>query len=188
MRNAACVMALSVAVGVISATTQSQNSLALDTLTVPADRLTAGCTVSPTKIVLAGGRMHGGLWAGLPIDTNPWRGDDPATVAAIRERVVAPPRVPDTPLLTRGELARWRLQLADDVEEAYAAIYADSGTSLITVYGVRFKTTEIPTLPRRESRPGTLWLRRDRTIIAMSSGGGECSEAVRSYVTEIAAR
>jgi hypothetical protein len=183
-------MAVSVAIGVISAATQSQTSLALDPLTVPADRLTAGCTVSPspTKTALGGGRMHGGLWAGLPIDANPWRGDDPATVAAIRERVVAPPRVPDTPLLTRGELARWRLQLADDVEEAYAAIYADSGTSLITVYGVRFKTTDIPTLPRRERRPGTSWLPRDRTVIAISSGGGECSEAVRSYVTEIAAR
>jgi hypothetical protein len=189
LRNAVCLGVLSVAPIVISAAMQSQIGLTLDTLTVPADRLPAGCVLPSASTVLDGSRMRGGLWVGLPITSNPWQGDDRRIVAHIRARVVASPRVPDTPLLTRAELARWHLQLADDVEEAYAATYADTGTRFSTVYGLRFKTADRPTPPRgwRQS-PQALWLHRDRTVIAMSSSGGECSEAVRSYLDELTAR
>jgi len=47
--------------------------ISMNDLTVPQDRLPAGCTLSPTASVrLDGNRVRGGLWAGLPIPINPW--------------------------------------------------------------------------------------------------------------------
>jgi hypothetical protein len=164
--------------------------LALADLTVPPDRLPSGCALSTAPTVRIGNQVRSGLWAGLPISTNPWIGADRATVAAIVERVIDPPPVPDGPPLTKGELARFRSRLADDVEAAYAAIYADGDSTLVTVHAVRY--TDASLVPSRRSsyraRPGGLRLTVDRTVLAVSGTNGACSQAVITHVRELAAR
>ena len=92
-------------------------------LTVPKDRLSRGCALSPTASArIDGNRVQGGLWAGLPIPTNPWSGTDRQIIASIRERVDGPLLVADAPPPTARELSRNSLLLADGVGEAYAAI------------------------------------------------------------------
>src|SRR5712675_1433750 len=163
------ICALSVLVVLASVEIQGQDTMALASLTVPQNRLISGCSLSPSDTTsLGGNRIRGGLWAGLPISSNPWRGNDPSTVAAIRERVVASPPPPDGPPLSRAELARFRLQLAEDVEEAYAAIYLDAGRNLVGVYAVRFKRA--PGLGSRaaETSGASVRLARGDTVVVVS--------------------
>ena len=77
----------------------AQNAFPLERLTVAADRLAAeGCRLSPShSMPIGGNRIAGGLWAGLPISTNPWIGREPAVAAVIRERVDGTPSPPDGP-------------------------------------------------------------------------------------------
>src|SRR5947207_12255910 len=74
----------------------------------------------------------------LSVNGNPWIGTDRPLVATIRERVDAPPPVTDGPPLSAPEATRFRLRLADGVEEAYAAVYKQDGPPAIVVYGLRF--------------------------------------------------
>jgi hypothetical protein len=183
-----CLVALCVALALALTPTdvEGQGSLALDRLTVPKDRLVPGCGLSPSNSVPLGPtQMRSGLWAGQPITSNPWSGDDRSIVAAIRERVVEAPRLPDGPPLSRAKLLRFRLQLADDVEQAYAAIYADAGPYLITVHAVTFNEAAEPDALRTRGTPrGRLFI-PDRTI-AVVSGVGASFEAVATYVREVA--
>ena len=193
MRNVAPISARILALGILlvlaTAETRGQGAIVFESLTVPQSRLVAGCSLSPTDTVsLGGNRMRVGLWAGLPISSNPWQGDVRSIVAAIRERVVPSPQTPDGPLLSRAELARFRLQLAEDVEEAYAAIYADAGTHLVAVYAVRFKTTPVPDQPRGAAASrGSVRLTRGNTVVVVS-GDGQCFDAVATYLGELTAR
>ena len=183
-----CLVALCVALALTPTGVEGQSSLTLDRLTVPTDRLVPGCGLPPSNTVRLGPtKVRGGLWAGLPITSNPWSGDDRSIVAAIRERVVGSPPLPDGPPLSRPELVRFRLQLADDVEQAYAAIYGDGGRNLVTVHAVTFnEATEADALRARDSLPGRIFI-PDRTIAAVS-GVGLCFEAVANYVSEVATR
>src|SRR5687768_15642469 len=117
---------LAIAVLLTSAV-QTQTNTTLQQLTVPAERLPAGCTLSPAPAQsIDGQHVRGGLWAGLPISRNPWVGTDRQIIASIRERVDPPSELPDGPPLSRAELARARLRLADGVEAGYAAVYLDA--------------------------------------------------------------
>jgi hypothetical protein len=163
-----------------------QSSLQLDTLTVPPSRLVPGCALSPAPFLrLDGNRMVGGLWADLPIATNPWSGDDRSIGGKIRERVARAPMLPDGPPLSRTEHARFQFELADDVERAYAAFYADEGWPPIAVYAVTFKVTTIPQAPLNPSPNGDLRLGRDRTAVLLSGRPGPCSRAVGAYLAEL---
>jgi hypothetical protein len=165
---------------------QGQGTIALASLTVPQNRLAAGCSLPPSDTIpLDGNRIRGGLWAGLPISSNPWHGDDRSVVGAIRERVAASPPLPDAPPLSRAELARFRLQLAEDVQEAYAAIYADAGTDRAIVYAVKFKRTPVPD-PPYGARESVRIVRGDTVVVA--SGTGPCFEAVAAYLRELTVR
>jgi hypothetical protein len=173
----------------LTAEALAQGTLQLEKLTVPESRLMAGCRLSPSAFVrVDGNQMRGGLWAGLPITTNPWSGNDRSIAVAIRERVAVSPRPPDGPPLSGRDLTRFRLQLADDVEQAYAAVYADEGMQPIAVYAVRFNASPIPQSPDANALPtGSLRLVRDRTAVVLSGSTGACSEAVGAYLTEVMA-
>jgi hypothetical protein len=68
-----------------------QGGFPLADLTVPADRLPTGCGLSPSPWIRSSdNRVRSGLWAGLPISSNPWTGTDRAIVASIVERVIDP--------------------------------------------------------------------------------------------------
>lgn len=160
--------------------------ISMNDLTVPQDRLPAGCTLSPTASVrLDGNRVRGGLWAGLPIPINPWTGADSRVVASIRERVDGPTLVPDGPPPTAREISRSRLLLADGVEEAYAGIYLmQSEPKLIVVYGLRFAVTKRPFYP-----PSTASNHRfaiGPIDVLVSGDGGQCSQAVEAYLKSLA--
>src|SRR5262249_26820635 len=86
--------------------------------------------------------VRAGLWAGLPIRSNPSTSSEPSVIVAIRGRIAGPIVTPDPPALSASGLARFQLQLAEDIDEAYAAIYLESETQeLVTVYGLRFAET-----------------------------------------------
>lgn len=183
-RSLTPVVAILVALALAPIHIEGQRSLTLDRLTVPSDRLPAGCALSPSNSVSDGtGRTRGGLWAGLPITSNPWTGDDRPIVAGIRERVVASPRLPDGPPVSRSELRRFRLQLAEDVVQAYAAIYTDAGPDLITVHAATFNEATGPDALRAMASSGGRLFIPDRTLVVLG-GVGACFEAVSAYVRE----
>lgn len=183
-------LALSLLLVLATSEAQGQSAILFENLTVPQSRLVPGCNLSPSDTAASGGnRVRLGLWAGLPISSNPWIGNDRSIVATIRERVALSPKTPDGPPPSRAELAQFRLQLSEDVEAAYAAVYAEAGTRLVTVYAARFNRTPVPDPPRADAFPrGNVRIARDRTVVVVSGEAGQCFEAVAAYVREIAAR
>jgi hypothetical protein len=175
-----------------------ESPVALADLTVPAERLAAGCSLpsSPSLSVSGNvGMIRGGLWTGLPIPTNPWRGADPPIVAAVRERVDGPFLEPDGPILGPGERARFRLRFAEGVHEAYAAIYADAGPYLVTVYAVTLDSAVAP-LPRspqferhaESQRRAGVRFTRGRTRVMVAGDASPCFEAVAAHVRDLTTR
>lgn len=170
-----------VAIGSVAAQTGSPRAVGLMDLTVPADRLPAGCALSDTS--------SRGRWAGLPITTNPWVGTDPFTVALIRGHLEPLPVVTDPPR-TRREAANFLLQNAEGVEEAYAAVYAEEGaTDLIVVLATRMaerasEAARARNRPPRNRAPARVEI---GTIEAVFLGHGACFDAVAVYVQSLAA-
>ena len=162
----------------------------LQDLTVPRDLLPDGCALSPADTVrLDGNQVRGGLWAGLPIPTNPWTGTDALVIARIRERMDPPLLLPDAPPLSAGERARYRLHFADGVEEAYAAIYTQSEPELIVVYASRLAGTEWPvglTDQRAPRNPRAIRVAIGPLDALVSGDGGVCFQVVGAYLKSLA--
>jgi hypothetical protein len=77
--------------------------------------------------------------------------------------------------------------LAEDVNEAYVAIYADTGPNLVVVHAAAFNDTTNPAdLRAAATSRGGVFI-PDRTI-AMVSGVGPCFEAVAGHVRALAGR
>ena len=186
MLAAAFIVVMLAAAANETAWAHSRGGFPLADLTVPAERLPTGCGLSPSPSI----RMRAGLWAGLPISSNPWTGTDRGIVASIVERVIDPPRIPDGPPPTNSELARFRLRLADDVEEAYAAVYTDGGPSLISVNAVRYVDAAELTSLRNSGRmrPGSFRLMAGRTLLTVSGDDGPCLQGVSAHVKEVVNR
>jgi len=184
---------IAVAISAASAFGVTQNvaarPVALQDLTIPNDRLPAWCALAPADAARQpGGRIHRGLWAGLPITTNPWTGRDRRVIASIRERVDPPPTVTDAPL-TRAEASRYFLRLADGVEEGYAAVYAQDGSNdSIVVSALRFAATENPFYSLADAkafyRPTTR-IEIGRIVAVVTGGGGECFQALETYLKSL---
>jgi hypothetical protein len=172
------------------AQTVPSRPVTLSDLTVPNDRLPAGCRLVPSPTVFLGGnRIQGGLWANLPISTNPWVGTDRQTIASIRERVEGPVVVPDGPPPPAPELSRYRLSLADGVNEAYAAIYTQAGSTLpVIVYGFRFSSGRQPfsfsdTIGSDVSNAVRMQIGPITTVIDVNDDA--CSHAVEGYLKSL---
>jgi hypothetical protein len=164
----------------------------LSDLTVPTDQVDSRCAfpAAPTLRVDAH-LMRGGLWANLPIPTNPWAGTDPYVIASIRERV-NPPVVPDAPPMTSREAARFRILLAEGIEEAYAAVYVQSELDpLVVVYGLRFKKKQEAIDFWRATRPTidprSVGIAMDQLVILVTGDGGYCFQKVAAHVRTISA-
>jgi len=161
-------------------------------LTVPEDRLPPACALSPSPSQSLGGNVvQAGLWAGLPIKVNPWMGADTQLIVTIRERIDGPAPQPDGPPPSLGQLARFRLHLADDVEEAYAAIYAASGPPLVVVYAVRFAGDADAATPSGDAiatKPGRLRLTLGNVVVVVSGHDGPCFDAVATHVRALGER
>ena len=159
-----------------------QDEIDLARLTAPPGRLTPGCVLSPAPTVAIGNnQVRGGLWGGLP--RNPWTGTERAIVADIAEHVFGSPPLPDGPPLSAAELTRFRLRFADDIVEAYGAVYTDdTGMHLVTVNAVRLKTTPAN---RPRGNPGArLQLVHGRTVAALFGESDGCFDALAKYLRE----
>ena len=178
------------------ASTGAFRSLAISGLTVPPNRLPTGCALVPSPTVrLTENRFQGGLWADLPISSNPWSGMDRQVVASIRERLDGPFLVPDGPPPSGRDLARYRSKLAEGVDEAYAAIYKETGsTSLIVVLALRFSSTaELVTVGHPSYTLGSTANNPNRmtigpTTIAVTANAGICSRTIEAYLKSLAQR
>lgn len=97
------------------------------------------------------------------------------------------PLVTDAPLSAR-ELARYRLQLADGIDEGYAAVYRE-GTppELSTVYALRVGDNEpLDAIGNRRISPNYMNARFvSGRIVAVVSGRGACFEAVADYLKSL---
>jgi hypothetical protein len=180
------VLAMSIAIVPDMAQSVLPRLVSINDLMVPPDRLPAGCTLSPSDSVhLDGSRVGGGLWAGLPITSNPWTGTDRSIVASIRERMGGPPLEPDGPPLDRPAASRYRLLLADGVEEAYAAIYStQSDSTPIVVYASRFTPTARPFYRSRPAPNHRVEIGPFDVVV--SGDGGQCFQAVEAYLKSLA--
>jgi hypothetical protein len=156
----------------------------MQNLTVPKTALPTGCGLSPA--VIDRNRVTGGLWAGLPVSTNPWTGTARSIVASIRARMDGLPPGPDAPPLDRNAASRYRLQLADGVEEAYAAVYRmQSDPQLVVVLALRFAATEKPFYPLSNRRTSEHRVVIGQLHAVVSGDGGECSQAVERYLKSL---
>ena len=184
-------MILSISIGMAAGATQGfLRPVTLDQLTVPIERLPAGCALSPAASERAGDQVRAGLWAGLPISTNPWVGTDTRLIALISERI-APSRMPDGPPLTMRESTRVRANLANGVEEAYAAIYVESSlTPLVVVHGLGFASTDdagdFLRNARASNRSTRVAVATGRIVATVSGDGGQCFQAVEAHLESIA--
>ena len=157
--------------------------ISLADLTVPSDRLPAGCALAAAPSErLEGNRVRSGLWTGLNIRTNPWIGTDAPILAAIRERL-APTAVPDGPPLMPSQARRYFLQLADGIDQAYVAIYREQDVSdLTTVYGLQFPTVESALVFTRNARAASKGIVNGRIAAFYGGPGSGCFQAVLEYV------
>jgi hypothetical protein len=161
-----------------------QSELNLDLLTVPANELGSACRLAPasTEKVAGSTRVRGGLWAGLPVSSNPWRGGDEVALAAIRARIEPPPAMPDGPPMSPAELAQFRIRRARGVEEGYAAIYDDGSGNLVTVYGLRFKTLHDAERVRGSAKRLANVFVTGRTAFAVAGRDSDCLERVARHL------
>jgi hypothetical protein len=172
---AVCALIGHCAVFLAAAPSQSPSQLA--SLTVPAERLPAGCSLRQADVV------------DPRVSQNPWTGIDPLVIATIREYMGDVPRVPDAPL-SRREAAMFRLRLATGVGEAYAARYHSTSAEFVTVYAVTFDNAASlratqdphPELPRGSR------FTAGRSTTVVGGKGSPCYEAVAGHVRSIAAR
>jgi hypothetical protein len=127
------------------------------------------------------------VWAGLPIDSNPWAGSDRVLTAAIRERVDLPLRLPDGPPLNPAELARYRLKLAEGIEQSYAAVYRESDYgSNVVVYGLEFSSDQDAADFRGRARiAATEILAIGRIVAAVSGPPGSCIQAIIAHIRSL---
>ena len=108
-------IALAISAAFLSGPAQSlrPRAVTMQELTVPAERLPAGCILSPGGAApLDGNRVLIRSWAGLRIPSNPWTGTDRPVVASIRERM-DPTMTPDGPPFSPGEAASFRRKVED---------------------------------------------------------------------------
>jgi hypothetical protein len=100
--------------------------------------------------------------------------------------------LPDGPRLTAREFSRYRLQLADGVTEAYAAIYKQSEPEQesILVYALRFLSTERPVDRSSETPPSknprVIQVAIGPIVTVVHGDGGQCFQAVGAYLKSLA--
>jgi acetylornithine deacetylase/succinyl-diaminopimelate desuccinylase-like protein len=168
--------------------------VALSSLTVPEARLPAGCRLKPADPATATS-TRGDVIRAAPFGprppTNPWAGSDRGLAAGIRQRIEGPTQEPDAPPLDRRAANAYRMKWADNVVEAYWAIYQSADGSPIDVRAVRFSD---PDLADPGPPPGTRSVHRGaqtRLVVGSSvvliSGSREntCHTAIADYIRSL---
>jgi hypothetical protein len=188
----AVVLAMSVLITAGASQPAPPRIVSMQELTVPADRLPAGCMLSPapSRAVDGGHVRVGGLWAEFP--ANPWIGTDRKLIVSIRELIDGPAVLPDGPPLGPKQLSRYLSQLADGVEEAYGVVYLQSEADKITVRALRFAPTEKPAGSARfndtrmSRNPTMLRIEIGPIVAAVTGARGACFQVVAMYLKSLA--
>jgi hypothetical protein len=157
-------------------------AVTLQDLTVPSDRLPAGCRLKvndppkqepapepsrqeigytaagrPTTLTVTRETPRVATDAGIA--TNPWIGTDRRILARLHQSVDGdgptglPMRLPDAPPLSAREQAALSLRFADGVDEGYAATYAQTGGSDLQVVAVRLESIPASPVPPPTDQP-----------------------------------
>jgi hypothetical protein len=189
----AIVVAISSALGLATIQHNGPAFIPMPELTVPASRLAPGCTLAPRSTSTDDGIIRPGNWAGLTIPRNPWTGTEQPLIATIRQRMGGSSLLPDGPPLTVRQEAEYRLQLAEGVEEGYAAIYSPadtSGSAVIVVYALRFSEGVTPLDAggrAHESRnPRIMRVTLGRTVAVVHGDDGPCFQGIASHLRSLA--
>ena len=160
----------------------SQRPVTMQDLSVPRERLPAGCSLEPPPPPGVGGS-----WGGLGTTSNPWMGTDRRIVASVRASVDGPRLLPDGPPPTTRLVRRSFSGLADGVEEAYAAFYEQlgvKGIEEIGVYAFRLSVGERPDVMRRSLQAGTR-IELGRTVAALRGPDGPCFQAIQTHLRSL---
>ena len=165
--------------------------VALRDLTIPADRLPAGCVLAASEPErLDNSRVR--FWIELPVRTNPWIGTDGSVIALIRERMDGPFPVPDGPPLSRGELSAFRGRLADGIAEGYAAFYRqdESRPEVLSVLAVRVQEGHelfrALAEPRRREASRSVRVRTGQIHAVVFGDDGPCFKIIAAHLTALA--
>lgn len=163
---------------------------ALEALAVPPGTLAAGCVLIDAPSERTGqGQVRSGLWADLPIRSNPWLGDDPRVLTEIRTRMFGPDMVKDAPA-DRRSATHMQRTLVEGMS-GYAAFYRQ-GDARVAVYALR------PDSQHRWTRPQPPLSEPvgDRAVARISIGAaaalvvgdsGPCFESVEQHLRDLAA-
>jgi hypothetical protein len=156
---------------------RAQQAVTWSALTAPPEHLAPGCILAP--------KVDG---IGLHVAENPWIGTDRMTVGAIRARVGGPLRTPDGPVFTAGEASRFRLRLAEGIDDAYVAVYREEESNLVVVYGLRFAS--LNSKARRSldesGSPGAMSLvTLGSMVVSVQGGTGACGRSIHAYVRSL---
>jgi hypothetical protein len=175
------------AASIVVAGDQAPAALSLDRLTVPTARLAKGCRLSPLDSESERAeRLRRNMWP-MGIATNPWRGTDRRTLATIRAWI-GPPAAPagksepDGPPMSARERHSFQMQLADSVEEGYAALYSAGDSGFVTVMGIRLTDPPLPMPPSRPRANEPWRFASGRTIVTVEGEGSPCFAGVVAYV------
>jgi hypothetical protein len=152
-----------------------QDSLRIESLTVPTRLLPSGCRLAPDR---ANGDPSFLMYPSLR--QNPWVGT--GVHAAIIRQVV------DGPMSSAGTGPARLTKLETGVVEAYRARYLGPDGSALDVYGVHFNDpalTASASLARLGNRPGRTIVLGATAVWVSPGKGGDCVRAVTDYFASL---
>ena len=174
---------------------EAQSEPTLKALTVPGETLPRGCALKkPAPRPAPGARGEGTIIRSMewfPYPTNPWSGTDRRLVAEVRQVIDGTPRLPDGPPLEPAAARAFLSKLADNVVEAYRAVYVSADGSQVDVWAARFNDDR---LAQPEPLPGTMnpprrfrsRLVRGATVVLVSApSSNACVRAVDGYIRSL---
>lgn len=173
-------LAVSVALTAGASQTLPRPAVTIRHLTVPVERLPIGCALAPEP-----SRIRFGMSAGS--SANPWITTDREGIISIRDGLDIPRAFPDGPPPDAKALTRYRAQLANEVEEAYGAVYMQSDAEPVAVRAIRFAHgVQASARDIRVSTNPKVIRVEIGSIVAVVSGNGDCFQTVGAYLKSLA--
>ena len=179
-------------------------AVTLADLTVPADKLPAGCAlkvIQPSRQEAISTTPGGGRLMRIIVATpslqppgitaNPWSGTDGKPVAWLRQSVDGySARLPDGPPLTERQANAMFLRFAEGVESAYSATYTYTTASVypesrdLAVHAVQF-APGVQSSRRFSYTSDALVIERGRIRAIFKGDRGPCATAIEKHLTSL---